>query len=372
MQDDAFGETVSAGAPAVPVPLSGQAVSQSGGGRHLVSAGPQTVSGRVLYTVTLTGSGQGSAAARVPEWGINGYCKAGSTFTGYVNPDTRAVIISADCDGPGDSHPTSYKILSGGVDANGDGNWAKVTHVRDPDGTMEGDIGIPYGEEHTETSTDYLGTETKTHIVNPTSLTISYKAHLTGRWSTQDSHYWWNSSLKDYSMDENLAYLINPWVPTEDDIQALKNVYVGPMIDNDNEGAIIANEAGFNGTADHLWFKYQNGNNLDAWPNGLMNTGTEGDKAIATANYYMNVHQANEIFPSNKHSLLQTGYNLPENSFLRGMDLEVEEPGYAIYGGNSIDCKWDAARGPSGENSRVQSALLNIRRWREYHGSRQC
>jgi len=259
-----------------------------------------------------------------------------------VAQDTRAVTISADIDGSNDSTPTTYKILSGGVDTNGDGLVAIKLHHRDPDGTMKGDIGIPYGEEHTETTTDYFGNKTNKHIVNSTALTITYKAHLAGRWSTQDSHYWWNSSLKSYSLDQNLSYFFNSGVPNENDIQLLANVYNGPLIDNDNDGAIVPNDAGFNGTADHLWFQYRNGNNLDAYPNGLMNTGTEGDNAIATANYYMTVHQAAELFPSHKHGILQTGYNLPENAFLRDMDLDVQSPGYAVYGSNSIDCTWNA------------------------------
>jgi hypothetical protein len=213
-----------------------------------------------------------------------------------VQEDTRAVTISADCDTP----VTYYKVLSGGVDANGDGLWAKVAHQRDSDGTMKADIGIPYGEMHTAVVIGVAGGTVP--VITTTHKTVTYTAHIPGNWATQDAQYLWNSSLKKYSLSGSLHHLFGLGLPTEAEIPVLTNTYVGAVVDSDHGGAITANEAGTTGTPDHIFFKFQNGDNRTVYPSPQFATGNDGDGATATANYWLTVHQPIEVFPSNRPS----------------------------------------------------------------------
>jgi len=245
-----------------------------------------------------------------------------------VQMDTRAVTISADCD------PTSYKLLTGGLDANGDGNVARFVHKPEE---MKGDIGIPFGEQHTVTVDNGLGGTSTKLVVNEKTTPVTYRGHLGGTWATQNSHYWWKSSLKNWSKDQSL-YRVMELFPTtgppgESEIDYLTNVYVGPTIDGDT-GAIIPNEVGAGGATDTLSFKYQNGDNRPNYP-----TGNDGDGAIATASYTLKLHRLVESFPSHKPA--DTVYRIATAFPLAGIDpltgqmdipMTIDSPGYATYG----------------------------------------
>ena len=222
------------GDPCVNNKSQGSHLIQCDGSSGIITLGP----------VSLSAS---TAPYTPPPYGPN-YAQAGAQYT--VAVDLRMVTISADAD------PTHYKLLTGGVDANGDGNCTQAIRVRDSDGTMKGDIGIPYGQQHQDSD----GLE----VVSRTTRNVTYSGHLIGPWPTQNANYWWNSSLKNWSETGNLYYvpivLAANGPPVETDIDKVKNVYVGAVVDSDT-GAIVPNEAGPNGTTDHLFFKFQNGDN---------------------------------------------------------------------------------------------------------------
>jgi len=259
-------------------------------------------SGRHLYHLTVP---PGQRSVTVPLRSLSALLSYASAITtsypavgvNYtVQLDPRAVTISADCDTP----VTYYKVLSGGVDANGDGLWAKVAHQRDSDGTMKADIGIPYGEMHTAVVIGVAGGTVP--VITTTHKTVTYTAHIPGNWATQDAQYLWNSSLKKYSLSGSLHHLFGLGLPTEAEIPVLTNTYVGAVVDSDHGGAITANEAGTTGTPDHIFFKFQNGDNRTVYPSPQFATGNDGDGATATANYWLTVHQPIEVFPSNRPS----------------------------------------------------------------------
>ena len=113
-------------------------------------------------------------------------------------------------------------------------------------------------------------------------------------------------------------------------------MYIGPTIDNTNNGAIIPNETG---KTDQITFQFRNGDNRNT---GFPTTGNDGDGAVATANYYMALHQPWEWTASKK----------PADGFWREVALSVAQPGYA--GNNSgIACTWNE------DNPFVADAALN-------------
>ncbi len=286
---------------------------QSLPGKHLVQF-PVGAGGSVTVTVSAQGSVSltnsvtyGALFPTIPQpyptdpyvyRATNGfaYSMGAADVSASAQQDHRAVTISADCDTPG----TYYKVLSGGVDANGDGLCAKVAHQRDSDGTMKADIGIPYGEMHTAVVIGVAGGTVP--VITTTHKTVTYTAHIPGNWATQDAQYLWNSSLKKYSLSGSLHHLFGLGLPTEAEIPVLTNTYVGAVVDSDHGGAITANEAGTTGTPDHIFFKFQNGDNRTVYPSPQFATGNDGDGATATANYWLTVHQPIEVFPSNRPS----------------------------------------------------------------------
>ena len=331
---------------------NGASYSQSAGGPHLVDVPVQYVAGDAngAWQAQVKVSGQASMGAS--NWSLSGddnglgdyitgsrfpMAESSGELMASAKPDDRAVTIIADVDG----NPTFHKILTGGLDANGDGLWDKIVNVQASDGTMFGDIGIPYGEQHTEQVDGGVGQGTTSKlVVTPTSFKVTYRGHLIGPWATEDSYFLWYSSLKDYTYQD---IFVHPFPTasttplTEDDLPVYANVYDGPIVDNDNSGVIIPKDTG---KTDHIFFQFTNGDNRTL-PTPAP-TGNDGDGVTATANYYLTVHPQYDLFPSHKHGILQTGYNLPENTFLRDITLTSVEPKFAVYGDNSIECTWNA------------------------------
>ena len=271
---------------------------QSLPGLHLIQL-PVGAGGKVTVTVSgqtsvsLTNSVlYGAFFASPPEpWPTGPVYKATNGFnystgsadvTAAARQDSRAVNITADCD------PTNYKILTGGVDANGDGLWAKVAHKP---AEMKGDIAIPYGSQQTQNKI--------TTVTSSNSASVRYTAHIPGDWATQNSHFWWKSSLKNYSTDDSLYHLYGLGLPTEAEIPTLGNTYNGPVVDN-NTGLIIPNDAAASGSTDNISFQFKNGDNRTVYPAPQFATGNDGDGATATAGYALTIHQPVEVFPSHR------------------------------------------------------------------------
>ena len=329
--DSTFSETATADSGGGGVPLVT--------GRHLLRVGvdPNTKKAQV----SLGGTTTATATASVPYGMMGSY--PGTTSGGYyqvtngaaganasafigaaVAFDSREVAITADV------NTTSYKVLTGGVDANGDGKWARVAHTPDPDGTMKGDIGLPYGEQHTTQSSGGIGQGTTSQlVVTSSNRSVTYTGHIPGNWATQNAHYWWNSSLKNYDTNGSLYHLSGVDLPTEAEIPTLGNVYVGPVVDSDHGGAIIPNEAGANGTTDHISFKFQNGDNRPNYP-----TGNDGDGATGVANYSLTIHQPIEVFPSHKPSEINYRVASPSPT-AEETSMSFQGLDYSTYKGNS-------------------------------------
>ena len=97
---------------------------------------------------------------------------------------------------------------------------------------------------------------------------------------------------------------------------------------------VVVNDAGtVSGIpqVDHIFFKYQNGDNRPSpWTPYI--TGNDGDGAIATANYYLSIHQGVELYPSKQLT----------EPFLRDIEeVEAGQPGYASPG-LTVNCTFNA------------------------------
>ncbi len=125
VQDDVFNESVGIVFPAQPSPLSGQHLSQSGGGKHIVTASLQMINGKAVYTVTLSGTGSASAVGAIGNMGLDGLADAEAYLNGYVTPDNRTVRLHRDgahnetVDVDGTVHgDTTYSYIAGNTAIN--------------------------------------------------------------------------------------------------------------------------------------------------------------------------------------------------------------------------------------------------------------
>ena len=266
-------------------------------------------------------------------WGNAG----GNKFTAIL--DTRGVSISASVD----STYWKKRVSGGYVDANGDPVCARVLHQREPDGTMRGDIGLNYG------SSDYNDPGTY--------VSVTFGANTFGSWATNLSQYLWNTSLKNASYPGTLY-----GVPPDPGIQVVTNLYRKPYIPNETQIplSVVASDAGDvsgNAQVDHLFFKYQNGDNRpDPWTPYV--TGNDGDEVTATANYYLSLHQPHEFNRSAKHGILQPGEG-QENIIYREATLDIKSnPPYATPG-NGVQCEWNAPSPFWGYGAEAASVLSN-------------
>ncbi len=272
---DGYGELAQVIAPAPPYPYSYGSYGVNGtapaGGLHLVTVGVQTVGGKGIYTINLSGSAQAQAANSLNGANFVGEASATATLNGGARHDDRAVTISADVD------PTFKK--SPRLDVNGINylydQWGNIQYqptinLRDSDGTMHGDVGLAAQPEHVLIPTP-----------SDSALYITYRANRSGGWHIGGSQDWWYSSLTGVSANDMLTY------PT--DISTFVISYTRPddphviaytAIDND---PIYSQPLPGQTGADHVHLTYQ-----DAAP------GNGGDAAVATANYYMNVHDRGE------------------------------------------------------------------------------
>ena len=233
---------------------------------------------------------------------------------GYsVQIDERAVTISADCDPTNKKVPLLDAVGNQTSDVNGDPNYTSTPNL-----PAYADIGIPYGEQHTVNVSDGIGGTISKLVVTSTSQTVTYRGHLLGKWATQNSQFWWNSSLKNYSFNGSLYHLFGLGLPTEAEIPVLTNVYVGPITDNDHGGTIIPNDAGSSGSLDHIFFAYQNGDNRSVYPAPQFATGNDGDGARATANYNLTLHQIYEKnYPDHVKRGIEHIRQAPNASYVR-------------------------------------------------------
>ncbi len=322
--------------------LGDPAVDGESTGHHLIqkdgSSGTITVSCKLhAHSPTSVNLTSGYPGGGYPGGGYPGGGGAYWSWSGgalivtnfSVSVDTRAVTISCpDVDGPNDSTPTFYKNpdVYGRVDANGDPLVTRVAHQREPDGTMRADIGLDYGDNDYQNQSNYVN--------------VTFTANPTGDWAENLSQYLWNTSLKNASYPGTLN-----GVPPDPGIQTLLNVYRRPfVIDNGQTPPTVytadVGDISGNASVDHLFFKYQNGDNRpDPWT--PYETGNDGDGAIATADYYLSLHQPHEFLPSVKHGLLEPG-EAQENIIYQDAVLDIKsQPPYAAPG-DGVQCEWNA------------------------------
>ena len=262
---------------------------------------------------------------------------AGCYFTAAL--DTRGVSISTDID----STYWKKRVSGGYVDANGDPVFSRVQHQPEPDGTMRGDIGLYYG------SGDYS---------DPGNfIRVTFASNVFGSWATNLSQYLWNTSLKNASYPGTLY-----GVPPDPGIQTVMNLYRKPYILNETQTPTVvdacdAGDSSGSPNTDHLFFKYQNGDNRPSpWTPYI--TGNDGDGAVATANYYLSLHQPYEFIKSNKHGIIQPGEG-QENILYQDASLDIKSnPPYATPG-NGVQCEWKAPSPFWGYAGQATSVLSN-------------
>jgi hypothetical protein len=256
----------------------------------------------------------------------------GSTVQAGAESDTRDVAIVG-------GRLTSKKLLIGGVDANGDGLWSRVPNQFDANGTLSDDIAIPLGEER-DVVIDY---QSKT-VDTTTKIEATYSPALSGNWATEGAQYLENSSVNNYNLQGSLGDPLSDTPPTADDIPKITNTFKGPTVDDTNNGAITWNAAG---TTDHLFFKFTNGDNRRMYPTAYP-TGTDGDGAIASANYYLHIHRPFESFLSHRPAdivcRIATAYpaaGIDPQTGQMDIPMTIDSPyfathGYATNGSNGI------------------------------------
>lgn len=258
-------------------------------GKHLFRFPVNPSTGQI--TVTVTGQASLSLTDRIPYGAFfptipqpyptapfqyeatNGltYLMSSAGFSASARQDYRAVTISADVDS---TFKKSPRLDVNGInylyDQWGNIQYHPTINLRDSDGTMHGDVGLAAQPEHVLIPTP-----------SDSALYITYQANRSGGWHIGGSQDWWYSSLTGVSANDMLTY------PT--DISTFVISYTRPddphviaytAIDND---PIYSQPLPGQTGADHVHLTYQ-----DAAPcNG-------GDAAVATANYYMNVHDREE------------------------------------------------------------------------------
>ena len=301
-----------------PTSLVAPMYGQTSTGKHLVhltvSAG-QTSVALPGGAVTLSSSVSCTASQ-----GGNGSPGMGVSYA--VQIDSRMVTIVG-------GRSTFKKVLSGGVDANGDGLWQQVPN-QFINGTLSDDIAIPFGEKHNEVISGSL-----VPVDSTTKLSSTYLPGLFGNWATEGAQYLLNTSAKNYNLQGALGSAFVDTPPTAADIPEFTNTFVGPTVDDTNSGAIIWNDAG---VTDHVFFKFTNGDNRHMNPTAYP-TGNDGDGAIASANYYLNIHHPIESFPSHAPAMtvyrIATAYPVSGTNPLTGeadIPMTIDAPGYATYG----------------------------------------
>ena len=184
---------------------------------------------------------------------------------------------------------------------------------------MHGDVGLP---------TTALDASDPENFSN-----ITYHANVGGNWQVYTSSYSWFSSLKQQG-DSNT---LNSPVLALDVIPDFTNSYLDPWYVDDGSLGIPAIEIAPGDTnaskPDHIFLKYTDGGNAGPY---------QGDGASATANYYMTLHEANEInYPDYIHSdfvnprqisadLVSTG---PTDTLGGGISIQIDYSLSASFAG---------------------------------------
>ncbi len=219
-------------------------------------------------------------------------------WCGYrVDIDNRAVTISANVDATKYKKPVLDSTGRQLRNTDGDLVYEAYPHSRDADGTMKGDVSPGYGDPDYNADYSYFK--------------VTYKANLLGNWAMKNSQYLWNSSYKNYSSN---GVVTAP--PPDDDVPLLTNKYRKPYLLYTDATTPpvhvlgdVTNSKSTDRMPDHIFFKYKNGDNRGT----PLTTGNDGDGAVATANYYLTIHEPDEIFTSSKHGFLTPGPTNIEN-----------------------------------------------------------
>jgi hypothetical protein len=138
----------------------------------------------------------------------------------------------------------------------------RAPNVRDTDGTMHGDLGLPYSNWDSETVTP-----------------VTYAAAPTGDWAVIGSLYSWKDALLPGSAVDatNTLYWLDCSIPP------LKVLYADPM--SPPPDSTVSNDKGDTGS-DTVTIKYVNGDNRGT----PYVTGNDGDGFTATGEYDMSLH----------------------------------------------------------------------------------
>jgi len=265
---DGYGELAQVIVAAPPYPYSygshGVSGTATAGGLHLVTVGVQTVGGKGIYTINLSGSAQAQAANSLNGANFVGEASATATLSGGAKHDDRAVTISANVDptlAKGPRHDESgtemYNIY-------GDQMFTPHPHSREPDGTMYGDLGI---DEVTN--------------IPLNSITVDYQGNRSGNWHIDgDTDLWFTDMTDSISTPDHQGDTMTSSSPN---ISNFGVKYNGDTVAGVPGGALDNGDRVTLGT-NHIHLTYTDG----------------GDKAKATANYYMTVHRPYEYILSKK------------------------------------------------------------------------
>jgi len=214
-------------------------------------------------------------------------------YTFNVVQDSRAVTISADVDptlAKGPRYNGDHSLM---FDIYGDELFTPHPHAPTADGTMYGDIGLDDTDGPSYNTTD-----------------ITYSGGRAGNWHIDgDTDFWFhnlpNSAYVSDHQGESLTFLS----PDISDFSVQYNGYYSGKTMMDAHDMTENSTIG----TDHVHLTYTDGS----------------DGAIATANYYMDIHRSWEWTASKK----------PADGFWRNVALTVANPGDAGNNG-TISCTW--------------------------------
>ncbi len=279
-------------------------------GKHLVQF-PVGAGGSVTVTVSAQGSVSltnsvtyGALFPTIPQpyptdpyvyRATNGfaYSMGDADVSASAQQDHRAVTTSASVDptlAKGPRYNGDHSLM---FDIYGDELFTPHPHAPTADGTMYGDLGID---------------EVANIPLN--SITVDYQGNRSGNWHIAGDTDWWFTDMTDsISTPDHQGDTMTSSSPN---ISNFAVEYNGDTV------------AGLPGGADN------SGDRVTLGTNHIHLTYTDGgDGAIATANYYMDIHHSWEWVASKKLA----------DGFWRNVALTVANPGYAGNNG-TISCTW--------------------------------
>ena len=287
-------------------------------GRHLVRVTPNgnmatvSIKGEVKtdtnnslpYSKWSDGQAEGGTSYYPPSYNNNGptSAHASANVTATANYDGRDVTISADIEPTWKKGKVADRVGYPVQDQWGNDVYEPVPNKPDSDGTGHGDVGLAASPQSVMIPTP-----------SDSYLYVTYKGRYAGGWHIPGLMEWWNSSLTNTPANDTLIESL--------DASSFVAAYIRPsdpqVIGYDPyDGTPLYSQAvpGKTGT-DHIYLKCE-----DAAPS----SGSGGDGAFATANYYMNVHDEWEN-PFKSHS---------DPPFWK--DVKIDDPAPVAHSGDNV------------------------------------